>query len=193
MSNSSLIKLLKSLDIAATTEAKLSAFVTLFEKWNKQINLSAARTRDDIFEHVRDSLHVVPHLVGRTEVLDVGSGGGFPVVIAACCLPSSTFVALEPVHKKQAFLRTAARELGLANLSAFAQRVEDHDRRDYDALTSRATMDLRDWLLLGSDYVVPGGVVIGFEAQQRNDLPDGTSRHSYALDGKERSIVVLRR
>ena len=193
MSNSSLSKVLATLSIAATAEAKLLAFVTLFEKWNKQINLSAARSRDDVLEHVRDSLHIVPHLDGRASVLDVGSGGGFPVVIAACCLPASTFVALEPVHKKQAFLRTAARELGLANLSAFAERVEDHQRRDYDAASSRATMDLRDWLLLGRDYVSAGGIVIGFEAQQRADLPAETKRHTYALDGKERSLVILQR
>lgn len=191
MSVSSLAKLLGSLGIAPTVEPKLLAFVTLFEKWNKQINLSAARSRDDILEHVRDSLHVVPHLVGRASVLDVGSGGGFPVVIAACALPTSTFVALEPVHKKQAFLRTAARELALPNLSAFAERIEDHERRDYDAATSRATMDLRDWLLLGNDYVVPGGVVLGFEALERGDLPASTTRHSYALGDKERAIVVL--
>jgi 16S rRNA (guanine527-N7)-methyltransferase len=186
-------KLLASLGIATTVEPVLSAFIPLFEKWNKQINLSAARSRDDILEHIRDSLHVVPYLVGRTSILDVGSGGGFPAVVAAACLPTSEFVALEPVHKKHAFLRTAARELGLSNLSAFAERIEDHSRRDYDAATSRATMDLRDWLLLGSDYVIPGGIVLGFEAQQRSDLPPTTSRHSYALDEKQRAIVLLQR
>ncbi len=190
---SQLSKLLTSLALDVRVEPKLDAFVTLFEKWNARINLAASRSREEIFEHVRDSLHVVPLLAGRTRVLDVGSGGGFPVVIAAACLPDSTFVALEPVHKKHAFLRTAARELSLVNLDARAERVEDHHDLDYDATTSRATMDLKDWLDVGLSKVRVGGLVIGFEAQRRDDLPSTIQRLPYALDGKQRALITLER
>ena len=190
---SQLSKLLSSLGLPASCETQLLAFATLFEKWNERINLSSSRSRDEVIEHVRDSLHVVPVLRERARVLDVGSGGGFPVVMAAICLPMSSFVALEPVHKKQAFLRTAARELALPNLDARAERVEDHGSHDYDATTSRATMDLRVWLELGITLVRPGGLAIGFEAQRRDDLPPGTERKPYALDQKQRALVMLER
>src|SRR5689334_5010698 len=117
---------LKSLGLEPSLAGNLSAFVALFDKWNRSINLSAASTRDEIAEHLVDSLHVVPHLRGASRVLDVGSGGGFPLVVAAICLPDVAFTSLEPVHKKRAFLRTAARELGLGNLDPHAQRLEDH-------------------------------------------------------------------
>ena len=172
---------------------KSSDFIALFVKWNRSINLSAASTPAEVAEHVDDCAHVLPHLPRTGRVLDVGSGGGFPVVIAAMQLPAVEFVALEPVGKKHAFLRTAARELGLTNLDALNIRLEDHDRRDYDAATSRATFDLREWLLSGLQYVRPGGVVLGFEAVPRADLPPGTSRHAYALAGKQRAIVRLTR
>lgn len=172
---------------------KLRAFMTLFEKWNQSINLSAARTRGELEHHVLDCLHVVPHLASAKTVLDVGSGGGLPVVIAAISLPETSFTALEPVHKKHAFLRTAARELKLINLEAFATRIEDHDRRDYDAACSRATFDLGDWLTLGLTFVRPGGFVVGFEAVERTDLPVPIERHPYALEDKTRSIVIARR
>ena len=190
---SQLSKLLKTLSIDPSCEAKLLAFVTLFEKWNERINLSASRSREAVVEHVRDSLHVVPLLRSCGTVLDVGSGGGFPVVVAAICLPSTSFVALEPIHKKQAFLRTVARELNLSNLDAHAERIEDHPVRDYDAATSRATMDLRDWLELAQSHIRIGGLAIGFEGQPRDDLPAGTRRDTYALDGKQRALVVLER
>src|SRR5262245_7694104 len=122
---------LKSLSLDASLAGNLSAFVTLFEKWNRSINLSAASSHAEIVEHLVDSLHVVPHLRDATRVLDVGSGGGFPVVVAAICLPNVAFTSLEPVHKKHAFLRTAARELALSNLDPHAQRLEDHEARDY--------------------------------------------------------------
>src|SRR5205823_14776236 len=105
-----------------------------------------------------DSLQVVPLLPARGRILDVGSGGGFPVVIAAMSLPDASFTALEPVHKKHAFLRTAARELGLASFTPLAERLEDHAVRDYDVAMSRATFDLAEWLARGSDYA---GTVLG--------------------------------
>jgi 16S rRNA (guanine527-N7)-methyltransferase len=183
---------LKSLSLDASLQRNLSAFSTLFEKWNRSINLSSASSHAEITEHLVDSLHVVPHLVGRTRVLDVGSGGGFPVVVAAICLPATDFTSLEPVHKKHAFLRTAARELKLANLDARAERLDDHDVHDYDAAMSRATFDLVEWLALGRERVTPSGLVFGFEAVPRDDLPATATRHPYQLGGKQRAIVIDR-
>ena len=188
-----LVKALDSLGIAASFVEPLQRFGALFLKWNERINLSGASSASEIEEHVRDSLHVIAHLKDAQRVIDVGSGGGFPVVIAAICLPSTHFVALEPVHKKHAFLRTAARELALANLEAHAKRVEDHDAREYDVATSRATFDLRDWFTTGLELVRVGGVVAGFEAILRSDLPPTVERHPYKLDDKQRSIVLLRK
>lgn len=189
---------LLALGLDRSLDAQLDTFVTLFEKWNAKINLSAARDRAELDLHVIDSLQVVPHLTSTSDgqierVIDVGSGGGFPVVIAAICLPSITFTALEPVHKKHAFLRTAARELKLGNLEAFARRVEDHEPRDYDVATSRATFDLNEWLATGLSLVRPGGFAIGFEAIERSDLSMPITRHSYVFDDRSRAIVVARR
>lgn len=188
-----LVTTLSGLGLDASLLPKLEQFRDLFLHWNRRINLSAARSPGEVEEHIRDSLHAVPHLRSSPRVIDVGSGGGFPVVVAALCLHSSSFTALEPVHKKHAFLRTAARELALANLDPLAVRVEDHPVHDHDAATSRATFDLLDWLVLGSRLVRPGGIVLGFEAAPRADLPQAIERHPYALDGKQRAIVLLHR
>jgi 16S rRNA (guanine527-N7)-methyltransferase len=183
---------LHSIALPASLGAPLEAFVDLFLKWNRSINLSGASTRGDVVEHVVDSLHVVAHIASCGTVLDVGSGGGFPLVIAAIALPAVDFTALEPVHKKHAFLRTAARELALANIDARAERLEDHARHDYDAAMSRATFDLLEWLTRGREYVRPGGQVLGFEAVQRDDLGP-VVRTPYTLAGKRRAIVIASR
>ena len=164
--------------------SKFNRFVDLFEKWNRSINLSAASSRGEILEHVEDSLAVVSVLrrLQAHRVLDVGSGGGFPVVIAAIELPEVQFVSLEPIHKKQAFLKTAARELGLANLDARAERIEDHMTNDYDVAMSRATFELSEWLQTGARFVRAGGHVIGFEAQLRSDL-GAVERMPYSIAG----------
>jgi 16S rRNA (guanine527-N7)-methyltransferase len=185
--------ILERIGISQDVEPRLVAFRALFERWNRSINLSAASSAIDIDHHIDDSLHVVPLLSGCHRVLDVGAGGGFPSVVVAICLPNTEVTALEPVHKKHAFLRTAARELGLANLVAWARRLEDHADRDYDAAMSRATFDLGEWLARGVEVVRPSGVVLGFEAIERDDLPMSVERHRYVVDGKARSIVVARR
>ena len=190
---------LSSLQLPARALDPLSKFGDLLFRWNRRINLSAARSPAQIEDHIIDSLHVIPHLLLATpsspqatlRILDVGAGGGLPCVITAILLPHAHVTALEPVHKKHAFLRTAARELDLPNLEPLAQRVEDHPHVAYDAAMSRATFDLRDWLLLGLSYLRPGGIVFGFEAIPRSDLPPDTTRHPYAFGDKSRAIVSL--
>jgi 16S rRNA (guanine527-N7)-methyltransferase len=174
------------------TRQRLSAFVDLFHKWNRSINLSAASTKAEIAEHVDDCVHVIRHLQGLGRVLDVGSGGGLPAVVIAICLPDVQLTALEPVHKKHAFLRTAARELSLPNLDARAERLEQHEARDYDAATSRATFDLAEWLQRARPYVSATGIVLGFEAVERVDLPATIERDVYEIAGKRRAIVIDR-
>ncbi len=189
-----LVKALKRNGLSPDLATNLNDFIFLFLKWNEKINLSAARNEVEVREHVMDSLYVIPHLPpGPARVIDVGSGGGFPAVVMAICVPTIDVTALEPVHKKHAFLRTVARELKLTNLEAHARRVDDHDEREYDAATSRATFDLREWLLTGLSLVRVGGVALGFEAVQRDDLPQPLERFPYEIAGKSRAIVAVRR
>lgn len=188
-----LVNTLELLRISHDRGPVLETFITLFLRWNERINLSAARSREQVEEHVVDSLHVVCEIGRATRVVDVGSGGGFPLIPAAICLPEVQFTALEPVHKKHAFLRTAARELQLANVSCLAQRVQDHEDDDYDVAMSRATFDLVEWLDLGTSVVRVGGCVLGFEAVPREDLPSNCTRSVYELHGKRRAIVKLER
>jgi 16S rRNA (guanine527-N7)-methyltransferase len=190
---------LAALGLPATHEAVLLDYAGLFRKWNQRINLSAARTEHELHDHITDCLHLVPHLrtteqtVVAPRLLDVGAGGGLPGIVVAICVPDAHIVSLEPVHKKHAFLRTAARELSLINLEARAERLDDHAGHDYAAAMSRATFDLREWLLLGLNRVAPGGEVFGFEALQRDDLPPETRRYPYTHLDKSRAIVALRR
>lgn len=196
-----LAEALTELGLSASLEAPLWAFIRLFLKWNQRINLSAARSERDLEDHIVDCLHLVPHLRTALDaqpdraarVLDVGSGGGLPGVVVAICLPDVHVTALEPVHKKHAFLRTAARELALRNLEPLAQRIDDHQRIDYAAAISRATFDLGDWLLLGLRHVESGGIVFGFEAVPRHDLPSGAARYPYTHLGRSRAIIALRK
>lgn len=169
----------------------LANYRGLLLKWNARVNLTGATTTDLVDEHIADCLHVVDHLPERGRIIDVGSGGGLPSVVIAISRPELVVTALEPVHKKHAFLRTAVRELGLRNLIPLAERWEDHASRDYDVATSRATFDVDRWLQIGAQLIRPGGFVLAMEGKDLLDpLPDGVSRHAYSLGSKTRAILI---
>lgn len=185
-----LIDSLATLGIERRHATACNRYVDLMHQWNQRINLSAAKTRDDLVGHVVDSLHVVPHLAFASTVLDVGAGGGLPGVLVAICLPDARVVSLEPVNKKVAFLRTAARELGLANYEPRAERLEDYVGDGFDAAVSRATWDLATWLTTGAARVRAGGKVIGMEAVDQVQLGPTDVRHSYQHLDRTRAVVV---
>ncbi|TAM75281.1 16S rRNA (guanine(527)-N(7))-methyltransferase RsmG [bacterium] len=90
---------------------RLAAYVELLLSANRSVNLTAARTPEAVWEHIEDSLTVAPY-IAKGELVDVGSGGGFPAIpLAIVCEVRVTLI--EAVAKKAAFLRSALTELGL--------------------------------------------------------------------------------
>jgi 16S rRNA (guanine527-N7)-methyltransferase len=151
---------------------------------------------DELDMHLQDAQAVVPFIPASAQrLVDVGSGGGFPSVVIAIARPELTVVALEPVHKKHAFLSAVRRELALDNFQPRAERDEQHRARPdfapYDVAISRATFHLPEWLERGRALVHPGGVVLGMEGRQRHELPHGAVRHELAVEGRSHALVVL--
>ncbi len=173
---------------------KMDSYIELFLKWNKAINLSSARDQAAVAEHVADCFYLVAHVPANAQtILDVGAGGGLPGVVLAIARPETTVLSLEPVHKKQAFLRTCARELKLPNYDALPLRLEEHKGAEYDVAISRATWDISEWLDMGIARVRSGGVVLGMEGTQTVVLDGSTERHTYEFLDKTRAIITRRK
>lgn len=175
---------------AAERAALLAGYVERFERWNQRINLSAARSADDIVDHVIDCLALVGHVPAGARVIDVGSGGGLPGLVLAAARADVSVTCVEPLHKKAAFLRQAARELGLA-VTVMTQRVEEVGAGvGYDVAMSRATFALPEWLERGATLVKPGGLVLGMEGKDLIPLDSVTTRHPYEAGDRTRAIIV---
>jgi 16S rRNA (guanine527-N7)-methyltransferase len=169
----------------------LERYAALLLKWNARINLTAAASHDDAMQHIRDCEAIVPHIPADSRSLvDIGSGGGLPAVVIAAARPDLIVHAIEPTQKKHAFLRTAARELGLPNLLPRAARLEDVESDAFDVASSRATFAIDEWLTRGLRLVHVGGTVLGMEGQPVA-LPPGAVRHPYRFGDKTRAIVTL--
>ncbi len=153
------------LQLPDAAENQFGAYLDLLEKWNAVINLTAVRQRPHMVTlHLLDSLTVVPHLAGKTRLLDVGSGGGMPGIPLAIALPALQVTLLEPNQKKAAFLRQVKLELELEHVEVVAERVESwQTEARFDAITSRAFSDLPDFVAGARRLLAPGGVLIAMK------------------------------
>ena len=129
-------------NVSRETLASLSAYVALMEKWQSRINLVSAATLPDIWHrHILDSAQLVTYLPvvserKRCQILDIGSGAGFPGLVLAI-LGAGDVQLVESDQRKAAFLQTVIRELGLsARISN--QRIETLPACQPDVITARA-------------------------------------------------------
>lgn len=152
--------------------ARLNQFLALLEVWNHRIRLTGERTTEVLLEkHVPDCLTAAPYIADGSDVVDVGSGAGFPGVVLACAVPAVTVRLVESRRRPASFLREVARTVALPNIAVVEQRWEDWappNPGSADVVTGRAVR--LDTLLEHSCTVLrPGGVVVGMQSQRPSD------------------------
>jgi 16S rRNA (guanine527-N7)-methyltransferase len=147
--------------VSRETEARFSEFETIFRKWAKQINLVAPSTLADFrHRHIADSQQILMLAEGARTIIDMGSGGGFPGLVMAielAAVPDARVHLIESNGKKCAFLRHAARELGLP-VEVHMARIEDRivDLPRPDIITARALAPLTELLRLAAPHLLKG-------------------------------------
>ena len=148
--------------------AALLQFADLLIRWNQSINLTGAKSVGAVVvEHYPDAYALAKRLDRPARLVDVGSGGGLPALPLALLRPDLVIRMCEPIAKKAAFLRTAIRELKLADRVALENRRGEEladelagaASQRFDVATSRATFAPEAWLALGRRLVRPGGRV----------------------------------
>lgn len=119
----------------------------LYTYWNNQINVVSRKDIDLLFErHVLHSLgiaKVMPFLPG-SQVLDVGTGGGFPGIPLAIMFPEAGFHLVDSIGKKIKVVSEVASAIGLKNVQASHLRAEDVPGK-FDFVVSRAVTQLKDF------------------------------------------------
>jgi 16S rRNA (guanine527-N7)-methyltransferase len=191
------------LELGGGARAQLLQHLVLLEKWNRIHNLTSIRdAAKAVSVHLLDSLAVVPHLDGK-QLLDAGSGAGFPGIPIAVVRPEMQVELLDSSHKKCAFLRQAVAELGLKNVRVACERVESwRPGRQFDCIVSRALAEIAEVIAMTAHLLAPGGVIAAMKGvypfEEIERIPSDfrvKQVHVLAVPGldAERHLVLIER
>ena len=138
-------------DLTEEQVSRFAALGELYREWNDKINVVSRKDIEQLYErHVLHSLAIARVIQFRagTEILDVGTGGGFPGIPLAIMFPDSEFHLVDSIGKKITVVKEVASALGLSNVKAEQIRAEQINY-EYEFVVSRAvtrTKPLIDWI-----------------------------------------------
>lgn len=186
-------------------------FAAELQKWNRKINLTSITTDEEIvLKHFVDSLSLCPIISGAASVLDLGSGGGFPIIPLKLVRPGVMAFSVDAVEKKIIFQRHIGRMLGLTDFTPIHARGEELAERyagHFDWVVSRAFADLPTFVRMALPLCSVQGRLLAMKGQGGRDevaaaeaalaalgvvvldLVEFTLPHS----GDRRSLVIMKR
>ena len=138
----------------------------LYRDWNSKINVISRKDIDNLYEHhVLHSLGIAKEITFKagSEILDFGTGGGFPGIPLAILFPEVKFKLIDGTGKKIRVATEVATALKLTNVVAEHKRGEE-EKGKYDFVVSRAVMQLPDLMKI---------IKKNFKKAQQNALPNG--------------------
>ena len=153
-------------DITDEQCRQLEALYDLYQDWNSKINVISRKDIDNLYEHhVLHSLAIAKDIRFKdgSEILDFGTGGGFPGVPLAIMFPNCRFHLIDGTGKKIRVATEVANAIGLKNCHPEHKRGEE-EKGKYDFVVSRAVMPLPDL-----ERIVRKNI----STKQRNALPNG--------------------
>jgi 16S rRNA (guanine527-N7)-methyltransferase len=132
------------------TEQQLKQFASLeglYKEWNSKINVISRKDIDGLYEkHVLHSLSIASafDFADGTEIIDIGTGGGFPGIPLAIFFPNVRFHLVDSIAKKLKVVEAVAAAVGLKNITTQNIRAEEIKDRKFDFAVSRAVAPLKE-------------------------------------------------
>ncbi|WP_072542591.1 16S rRNA (guanine(527)-N(7))-methyltransferase RsmG [Bacteroides mediterraneensis] len=153
-------------DLTETQKQQFAALYDLYTDWNSKINVISRKDITNLYEHhVLHSLGIakIIHFRSATEVMDLGTGGGFPGIPLAILFPDTHFHLVDSIGKKVKVATEIAQAIGLKNVTTRHCRAEE-EKQQFDFVVSRAVMPLTDLLKI---------IRKNIRKEQHNALPNG--------------------
>lgn len=188
-------------------------YMNLLIEWNKKINLTAITDEKDIIlKHFIDSLTINKYIKDKSNVLDIGTGAGFPGIPLKIINPESNFILVDSLNKRINFLEEVKDKLQLEKLDLIHSRAEDlakdiNYREMADIVVSRAVSNMRILVEYMLPFVKVSGVCICMKGPNIKEELDDAKNAIEILGGKiekieninldnndlERNIIIIRK
>lgn len=177
------------------SEAGLVLWLDTLLEWNARLDLTAARTVNELVDlMVADAMVLAPHVAQGASLVDVGTGAGAPGLALAILRPDLKVTLVEPLTKRISFLRTVLAKVGRTDVTLVRARAEDV-RATFDVAISRATLAPERWLSAG--LVLAQDVWVLLAKDDAPSHPDATMvqdlTYQWPLTEATRRMVAYRR
>ena len=192
-------KKLALLGIQLTEKQKqqFDKFYELLVEWNKVMNLTGITEYEEVNEkHFVDSVALVKavSLNKKQNLIDVGTGAGFPGIPLKIVFPHLKVTLLDSLNKRIKFLDTVIEELGLEHIETIHGRAEDfakqaHYREQYDICVSRAVANLATLSEYSLPYVKIGGLFIPYKSGEIEEELSHSEKAITILGGKLDQVI----
>lgn len=164
-------------DLTDEQRKKFDALGALYEEWNEKINVVSRLDIQMLYEHhILHSLAIAKFVDFKdgSQILDVGTGGGFPGIPLAIMFPKCQFHLVDSIAKKILVVSEVSRAIGLTNLIAEHQRAEKIKKK-YDFIVSRAVARTKQLTMWTSHLIrtsQDAGVSSGYILLKGGDLAE---------------------
>ena len=150
----------------------------LLRERNEHVNLTSIVSPEGILTlHMLDSLSVASHLGDARDIIDVGTGGGFPGVPLAVAFPARSFTLIDGTQKKVRFVSESIEALDIRNATAMAARAENLPNGvHYDVVIARAVSTLAELVHNAGRLLAPHGRLLAMKGRLPEEEIRGVPR-----------------
>jgi 16S rRNA (guanine527-N7)-methyltransferase len=134
-------------DFSPAQLQQLTALESVYKEWNDKINVISRKDIDGLYEkHVLHSLAIAAafEFLPGMEVIDIGTGGGFPGIPLAIFFPGTRFHLVDSIGKKLKVVEAVREAAGIPNVTTWHGRAEEIKNRKFDVVVSRAVAPLKE-------------------------------------------------
>lgn len=175
---------LLGIDVTKEQLDKLNTYASFLMEYNAHTNLTAIKKFDEIYlKHFFDSLTLTKVIDLNTcdNLLDIGSGAGFPGMVLKIFFPNLKITLLDSNNKKTTFLKELAKKINVDNIEVINTRVEtlSKERLNYfDVVTARAVTNMTILTELAMPLVKKNKYFIALKGSNKEEISDA----EYAIE-----------